>query len=65
MAFICSMPSISVQARLLLVIAISTCFLITELAIGFKTHSLALIADAFHYTGDLLSFVIAYLAQKV
>ncbi|GBF65953.1 zinc/cadmium resistance protein [Trichophyton mentagrophytes] len=64
MAFTCGMPSISVQVRLLLVIAISTCFLITELAVGFKTHSLALIADAFHYTGDLLSFVIAYLAQK-
>ncbi|KAM5445684.1 hypothetical protein MaudCBS49596_007239 [Microsporum audouinii] len=64
MALSCRIPSISAQSRLLMVIAMSTCFLITELAVGFKTHSLALIADAFHYTGDLLSFVVAYLAQK-
>ncbi|KAK2831012.1 hypothetical protein FQN49_007086 [Arthroderma sp. PD_2] len=65
MALSCRIPSISTQTRLLMVIAISACFLVTELAVGFKTHSLALIADAFHYTGDLLSFVVAYLAQKV
>ncbi|KAK2732408.1 hypothetical protein FQN57_002910 [Myotisia sp. PD_48] len=59
-----SIPFFTTQVRLLIVIGISSCFLLGELGIGFKTHSLALVADAFHYTGDLLSFVVAYLAEK-
>ncbi|KAJ5397723.1 hypothetical protein N7509_005836 [Penicillium cosmopolitanum] len=56
---------ISRSTRLIAVIAISTCFFLGEISLGFYTHSLALIADAFHYLSDLLSFVVALVALKV
>ncbi|OQE16760.1 hypothetical protein PENSTE_c023G04454 [Penicillium steckii] len=56
---------ISRSTRLYAVIAISTCFFLGEISLGFYTHSLALIADAFHYLSDLLSFVVALVALKV
>ncbi|TVY67430.1 Zinc/cadmium resistance protein, partial [Lachnellula suecica] len=33
--------------------------------VGFYTHSLALIADAFHYMNDLIGFIVALAALKV
>ncbi|KAF4629245.1 hypothetical protein G7Y89_g8905 [Cudoniella acicularis] len=33
--------------------------------VGFYTHSLALVADAFHYLNDLVSFIVALIALKV
>ncbi|KAI4188337.1 MAG: hypothetical protein L6R41_002211 [Letrouitia leprolyta] len=51
--------------RLLVIIAISFCFFVAEITVGFSTHSLALIADSFHYLSDLLSFVVALVAQKM
>ncbi|KAH8664997.1 cation efflux system protein czcD [Tricladium varicosporioides] len=56
---------ISKAQRLEVVIGISLCFFIAEISVGFYTHSLALIADAFHYLNDLLSFVVALVALKV
>ncbi|KAJ5201733.1 uncharacterized protein N7498_006396 [Penicillium cinerascens] len=56
---------ISRSTRLCVVIGISTCFFLGEISVGFYTHSLALIADAFHYLNDLVSFVIALVALKV
>ncbi|KAJ5892870.1 hypothetical protein N7504_009561 [Penicillium tannophilum] len=53
------------STRLYVVIAISTCFFLGEISVGFYTHSLALIADAFHYLNDLVGFVIALVALKV
>ncbi|OQD73623.1 hypothetical protein PENDEC_c014G04016 [Penicillium decumbens] len=53
------------STRLSVVIGISTCFFLGEISVGFYTHSLALIADAFHYLNDLVGFVIALVALKV
>ncbi|KAL2264313.1 hypothetical protein VTK26DRAFT_7279 [Humicola hyalothermophila] len=43
-------------------IAISFAFFVSELAIAFKTGSLALLADAFHYLNDLVGFVVTLTA---
>lgn len=40
---------VSRKARLRAVIAISFCFFLAEVSVGFYTHSIALVADAFHY----------------
>ncbi|KAJ4300296.1 hypothetical protein N0V88_002969 [Collariella sp. IMI 366227] len=39
-------------------ITISLAFFICELGVAFKTGSLALMADAFHYLNDLIGFVV-------
>ncbi|KAF1931824.1 cation efflux protein [Didymella exigua CBS 183.55] len=56
---------VSRKARLRAVIAISFCFFVAEISIGFHTHSIALIADAFHYLNDLVGFFIALVAVEV
>ncbi|KAJ5895339.1 cation diffusion facilitator family metal ion transporter [Penicillium taxi] len=56
---------LSRSTRLTAVIGISTCFFLGEMAVGFYTHSLALIADALHYLNDLVGFAIALIALKV
>lgn len=48
--------------RFCIVIAISFSFFAAELTVGFRTRSLALIADAFHYLNDLVSFSISLAA---
>jgi len=58
-------PKLSQAHRLYIVIAISFSFFAAEISIGFYTHSLALIADAFHYLNDLVGFVIALIAVLV
>ncbi|KAJ5890793.1 uncharacterized protein N7473_007021 [Penicillium subrubescens] len=55
---------LSHSTRLAVVIGISTCFFLGEISVGFYTHSLALIADAFHYLNDLMGFVIALVSEK-
>ncbi|KAJ5748023.1 uncharacterized protein N7511_009719 [Penicillium nucicola] len=55
---------LSRSRRLTVVIGISTCFFLAEISLGFYTHSIALIADAFHYLNDLVSFIIALVALK-
>ncbi|KFY02927.1 hypothetical protein V490_00363 [Pseudogymnoascus sp. VKM F-3557] len=35
------------------------------MTVGFYTHSLALVADAFHYMNDLVGFVVALVALKI
>ncbi|KAL8934119.1 MAG: hypothetical protein Q9216_006065 [Gyalolechia sp. 2 TL-2023] len=57
--------SISRTTRLLAIIAISFCFFVAEITVGFSTHSLALIADSFHYLSDLMGFVVALVALKM
>ncbi|KAJ5860722.1 uncharacterized protein N7529_008032 [Penicillium soppii] len=52
------------STRLSVVIGISTCFFLAEISLGFYTHSIALIADAFHYLNDLVGFIIALVALK-
>ncbi|KAN0083891.1 Cation efflux family domain containing protein [Elaphomyces granulatus] len=56
---------LSPQRRLIAVIFISTSFFVAELVVGFTTHSLAIIADAFHYLADILSLVVALVADKI
>ncbi|KAJ7765521.1 putative CDF zinc transporter [Mycena maculata] len=48
--------------RLALVLVIAISFFVTEIAIGFRTKSLALIADAFHYLNDIVAYTIAFVA---
>ncbi|KAJ9222387.1 hypothetical protein DTO027B5_2536 [Paecilomyces variotii] len=51
--------------RLILVIGVSLSFFIIEISVGFYTHSVALIADAFHYLNDLVGFIVALTALKI
>ncbi|KAL4738887.1 hypothetical protein BDV11DRAFT_215654 [Aspergillus similis] len=57
--------SISRSQRLGAAIGISAAFFLTEISVGFYTHSLALVADAFHYLNDLVGFIVAFVALKV
>ncbi|EPS28802.1 hypothetical protein PDE_03748 [Penicillium oxalicum 114-2] len=59
------MLKISRVQRLSAVIGISLCFFVAEISIGFYTHSLALVADAFHYLNDLVGFIVALVAAIV
>ncbi|OJI89857.1 hypothetical protein ASPTUDRAFT_132336 [Aspergillus tubingensis CBS 134.48] len=56
---------ISRATRLTVVVVISSAFFVAEISVGFYTHSLALVADAFHYLNDLVGFVVALVALKV
>jgi len=58
------MVAISDTARMSLVIAITTGFLVTELIIGFKAGALVLVADAFHCLNDIITFVVALTAAR-
>ncbi|KAH7150053.1 cation efflux protein [Dactylonectria estremocensis] len=53
------------KQRLIATIIMSFSFLVVELVVGFYTHSLALIADAFHYLSDLIGIVVALVALMV
>ncbi|KAL5607980.1 hypothetical protein FOBRF1_008477 [Fusarium oxysporum] len=53
---------ITKKQRLIATICISFSFFAAELAVGFYTHSIALIADAFHYLSDLIGIVVALVA---
>ncbi|TDL22723.1 cation efflux protein [Rickenella mellea] len=52
-----------VTTRLGLVLVISVAFFTVEIAVGFRTKSLALIADAFHYLNDIVAYLIAFAAS--
>ncbi|TIA89318.1 hypothetical protein E3P99_02106 [Wallemia hederae] len=45
-----------------IVLGISCVFFVSELVVGLKTRSLALIADSFHYLSDLVAYIIAFTA---
>ncbi|RKU45898.1 hypothetical protein DL546_008514 [Coniochaeta pulveracea] len=53
------------KERLLGVIIISGSFCLAEIAIGVRTQSLALIADAFHYMNDLVAFIVSFYAVRI
>nr|WMM66650.1 CDF zinc transporter [Hebeloma cylindrosporum] len=48
--------------KLGIILILSTAFFAAEIAVGFKTKSLALIADAFHYLNDIVAYAIAFTA---
>ncbi|KAF7562497.1 hypothetical protein G7046_g1617 [Stylonectria norvegica] len=56
---------VSRKQRLIATIGISFAFFIAELVVGFYTHSLALIADSFHYLSDLIGIAVALVAVVV
>ncbi|KAK4179207.1 putative inorganic ion transporter [Triangularia setosa] len=53
---------LSKRTRVSAIIAISSAFFVCELAVAFKTSSLALYADAIHYLNDLLGYVVTLVA---
>ncbi|KAI4843302.1 hypothetical protein E4T44_06809 [Aureobasidium sp. EXF-8845] len=55
----------STSTRLIVAIVLSLAFFAAELIVGFRTKSLALIADAFHYLNDLIAFCVALVAAKL
>lgn len=57
--------SLSSKNRLIITIAISFSFFVAEITVAFKTRSLALLADAFHYMNDLISLVVALTAVTI
>lgn len=48
--------------RIGIVLLVSLAFFFVEIVIGFRTKSLALVADAFHYLNDIVAYVIAFIA---
>lgn len=58
-------PKIDRSTRLMVIIGISFSFFVAEISIGFYTHSLALVADAFHYMNDLVGFIVALVALRI
>ncbi|KAI0133001.1 cation efflux family protein [Xylariales sp. AK1849] len=60
-----ALPKITSTQKLTAIIAISFAFFVAEIAVGFKTGSLALVADAFHYLNDLIGFIVALAAILV
>ena len=59
------MYKLTKEIRISLVILISTSFFLLELIIGFRNHSLALVADAFHVASDLIGFGVALYAIRL
>ncbi|KAI5288103.1 hypothetical protein KEM54_005467 [Ascosphaera aggregata] len=55
---------LSIQHRLLMIISVAVLFIGAELTVGFQTHSLAVVADAFHYLGDLITFAVSYIVER-
>lgn len=55
----------SSRTRLSLVLGLSSAFLVVEVAAGFLTGSLALLADAGHMLTDVAGLVLALLAMKL
>ncbi|KAG6006174.1 hypothetical protein E4U21_007284 [Claviceps maximensis] len=60
-----TMIKITRKQRLIATICISTAFFVSELIAGLYTHSLALVADAFHYLSDVVGFTVALIALIV
>lgn len=57
--------SLSRKARIVILGVLTTLMCLAELFFGFWTHSLALTADAFHMTSDVLALVIAWTAIHI
>merc|ERR1712093_460679 len=47
------------------IVLILRCRDFSALSVGFYTHSLALVADAFHYMNDLVGFIVALVALRI
>jgi hypothetical protein len=51
--------------RLLTMLSLTFSFFVVELVVGNITHSLALVADAFHMLSDVISLIIGLLAVRI
>lgn len=51
--------------RLLAMLSLTFAFFVVELVIGNITHSVALVADAFHMLSDVLALVVAIVAVRL
>ena len=59
------MPALSRSGRIILLLGLNIIMFLAEIIVGYKTSSLALIADAFHMLSDVLSQIIALYAIRV
>jgi zinc transporter 1 len=59
------MLEITKTNKLIAVLAIAAAFFATEIAVGFLTRSLALVADAFHIMSDIIGYIVAIIAVKL
>ncbi|KAF9178128.1 hypothetical protein BGZ51_008095 [Haplosporangium sp. Z 767] len=59
------MPALSRSGRIILLLGLNITMFLTEIIVGYKSGSLALIADAFHMLSDVLSQVIALYAIRL
>jgi Co/Zn/Cd efflux system component len=57
--------NLSLKCRYVIIILLSTCFCLLELGIGVISNSVSLAADAFHYIGDIIGFVVSFLILSV
>jgi len=53
---------LTIVQRLIVVATIAMLFFILEITVGFLTHSLVLVADAFHILSDVIGYIVALLA---
>lgn len=53
------------SCRITIMLAMTLSFLLVEIIVGHLTHSLALIADAFHMLSDGLALIVGLLSVKV
>jgi len=51
--------------RLLLMLGMTTSFMMVELVVGNLTNSMALVADSFHMLSDVIALIIAYISFKM
>ncbi|KAI9818283.1 MAG: hypothetical protein M1826_001428 [Phylliscum demangeonii] len=56
---------LSKSTRILILLAVDSCFFLLELTVGYSVHSLALVADSFHMLNDVLSLCVGLWAVKV
>ncbi|KAG0047693.1 hypothetical protein BGZ83_007301 [Gryganskiella cystojenkinii] len=59
------MPLLSRSGRIILLLGLNIVMFLAEIIVGYKTSSLALIADAFHMLSDVLSQIIALYAIRL
>lgn len=53
------------SCRLLAMLSLTLSFMLVEVIVGHMTHSLALIADAFHMLSDTLALIVGLASIKV
>jgi len=51
--------------RLLMMLGMTTSFMLVELIVGHFTNSIALVADAFHMMSDVIALIIAFISFKM